>query len=319
GGKVIQSNGLLVATDRLGSVRANESGETFRYKAYGDELTSTAQSREKYGTYYRDTAGLDYADQRYYGTTGAFLKPEIYKFDPAVPAKWNGYAYVQGDPINFNNPHGVEESESPCYLDPFSPECSGYTGGGGIYDDDDDQKTGGSPVASTYKVPGTNLTIWNPSHDKSVDEAWTKLKDAILNDPDCMKWINTSSKTPTSAAFSKWMDAELSAIGYAAISDPAVAAISNTSSYVPNFDMLINTSGGFYNGNGNAGYLSNNQTISRINFNTDRFREFTILHELGHLLQIPGFLGNDTTDATTKQNNNLIGQNCQKTILSFTN
>jgi len=69
GGKLIRSNGQTVVTDRLGSVRVNEAGERFKYYPYGEEFQTTAQNREKFGTYYRDDAtGLDYADQRYYSS-----------------------------------------------------------------------------------------------------------------------------------------------------------------------------------------------------------------------------------------------------------
>src|SRR5581483_2869357 len=110
GGKLIQSNGLLVATDRLGSVRANSNGDQMRYKAYGGELTSTANGREKFGTYYRDGVGLDYADQRYYGPgSGRFMTPDpsTDNVDYADPGSWNAYAYANGDPINFNDPDGT--------------------------------------------------------------------------------------------------------------------------------------------------------------------------------------------------------------------
>jgi hypothetical protein len=74
GGTLIQSNGETVATDRLGSVRANANGETFAYYPYGMERklppgnTITPDGREKFGTYFRDSeyvVGQDYADQRY--------------------------------------------------------------------------------------------------------------------------------------------------------------------------------------------------------------------------------------------------------------
>ena len=73
GGKLLVSNGVAVATDRLGSVRANAQGEKFRYYPYGEERTSTVNGRDKFGTYFRDLTGMDYADQRYYAPgTGRF-------------------------------------------------------------------------------------------------------------------------------------------------------------------------------------------------------------------------------------------------------
>jgi hypothetical protein len=63
-----------VVQDRLGSVLAR--GVTrFKYYPYGEERGSaTADDREKFGTYWRDSyTGWDYADQRYYsGAWGRF-------------------------------------------------------------------------------------------------------------------------------------------------------------------------------------------------------------------------------------------------------
>jgi YD repeat-containing protein len=50
GGKLVKSKGVVVVTDRLGSVRANSNGETMRYYPYGEERTTTADNREKFGT-----------------------------------------------------------------------------------------------------------------------------------------------------------------------------------------------------------------------------------------------------------------------------
>jgi RHS repeat-associated protein len=96
--------------DRLGSdVRGTQ------YFPYGAEATGTASDRDKFATYYRDTAtGLDYADQRYYSSTiGRFLSPDPYVASggPANPASWNRYAYVGGDPINSRDPSGLYAEE----------------------------------------------------------------------------------------------------------------------------------------------------------------------------------------------------------------
>jgi hypothetical protein len=75
GKKLIVSNGVYVVTDRLGSVRANGQGEQFAYYPYGEERTSTVDGREKFGTYFRDGIGQDYADQRNYDS-GAPCQPK---------------------------------------------------------------------------------------------------------------------------------------------------------------------------------------------------------------------------------------------------
>jgi len=116
GGKLLVSGGVAVATDRLGSVRANGQGEKFSYYPYGEERTTTVDGREKFGTYFRDVGtGLDYAEQRYYSSgTGSFFSPDpsgASAADPGNPNSWNMYAYAGGDPINFNDPDGLATSD----------------------------------------------------------------------------------------------------------------------------------------------------------------------------------------------------------------
>ena len=65
----------------------------------------------KFATYLRDTAtNLDYADQRFYANTqGRFTSPDPLNASArmANPNSWNRYAYVEGDPINANDPSGT--------------------------------------------------------------------------------------------------------------------------------------------------------------------------------------------------------------------
>jgi RHS repeat-associated protein len=122
-GRLIQSNGRTVVTDRLGSVRANDAGDTFGYYPYGEELTvKNPQDREKFATYTRESAtGLDYANQRYYSSAyGRFLTPDRYRAASSgnqTPGDWNRYAYVTGNPISLFDPHGMYG------CDPDDPSC----------------------------------------------------------------------------------------------------------------------------------------------------------------------------------------------------
>ncbi|MEK7996384.1 MAG: RHS repeat-associated core domain-containing protein, partial [Planctomycetota bacterium] len=94
----------------------------------------TTQDTEKFATYHRDATNLDYADQRYYTSAwGRFLTPDPAEpGDPSNPASWNLYAYVQGDPVNFNDPAGLDVQKlnlipgpETCYSKSFSKEISG--------------------------------------------------------------------------------------------------------------------------------------------------------------------------------------------------
>jgi RHS repeat-associated protein len=113
GGKLVKSKGVLVVTDRLGSVRAS-GYERMSYYPYGEEKTSTADGREKFGTYTRDNPATDYADQRYYGVgSGRFNSPDPSSgVDPSEPGTWNKYAYVVGDPVNFVDRNGLFYSQA---------------------------------------------------------------------------------------------------------------------------------------------------------------------------------------------------------------
>ena len=104
-GRQIKTEGSTTAwvqQDRLGSA--------VTHLPYGDERTATANDRLKFATYWRESSGVDYAQQRYYSSTyGRFLTSDPYRASggPSDPNSWNRYAYVQGDPVNFNDPEGL--------------------------------------------------------------------------------------------------------------------------------------------------------------------------------------------------------------------
>jgi RHS repeat-associated protein len=160
GRKLLVSNGVNVVTDRLGSVRANTQGEKFAYYPYGEERTVTVDSREKFGTYFRDGVGQDYAMARYYGSgTGRFWSPDpggVRAVRPGNPTSWNRYAYVGGDPANGIDPSGRneyvigDETINCRYGDsPYWGNCTGSDGGwggcGSYFDDDFEDDFDSSP------------------------------------------------------------------------------------------------------------------------------------------------------------------------------
>ena len=123
-GRLIVSNSDVVVTDRLGSVRANATThETFHYYPYGEEYTTTTQDREKFGTYVRDSSGLDYANQRFYRSiSGGFLSPDPYQAganganNPVDPGSWNRLAYTRGDPVNRKDQSGQYDCPTDLFV-----------------------------------------------------------------------------------------------------------------------------------------------------------------------------------------------------------
>jgi RHS repeat-associated protein len=154
GGKLIKSGSAqsAVATDRLGSVRANANGQRIGYFPYGEERTATPDGQEKFGTYFRDAGtGMDYADQRYYSwAAGRFATPDpsgLRSADPRNPTSWNRYLYAGDDPVNLRDPSGLDDSYCSggemwsdvnggwdCVFDTDQEENTSYRGGGPVYD-----------------------------------------------------------------------------------------------------------------------------------------------------------------------------------------
>jgi RHS repeat-associated protein len=113
-GKMIVEMGSAVAMDRLGSVRANGGLANIPYFPYGAEQTPTTEGSSKFGTYIRDAVGQDYAEQRYYNAgMGRFWSPDRIAGNISNPGSLNKYAYVQGDPVNFNDPRGTDPNCGP--------------------------------------------------------------------------------------------------------------------------------------------------------------------------------------------------------------
>jgi len=99
----------LAPMDQLGSV-VNSSQAYF---LWGETKgTSNPQDTWNFATYWQDSnTGLDYANNRYYSNGyGRFMTddPSAQNWDPSNPQSWNTYAYANGDPINNNDPSGLD-------------------------------------------------------------------------------------------------------------------------------------------------------------------------------------------------------------------
>jgi hypothetical protein len=138
-GMLLTSEGNRVTTDRLGSVRSGGPGG-LGYQAqypYGVEYTTTANDREKYATYTRDSlTGPDYAVNRYYWSQwGRFLSPDPYanSAGPTDP----GPTPTPGTPGGGGGGAGSGGGYAPCtevagiWMDPFFRPCGSGSGVGG--------------------------------------------------------------------------------------------------------------------------------------------------------------------------------------------
>jgi len=100
---------------------------THDYEPFGVEIppyNESASNSHKFTGHERDaTTGYDYMHFRYYGSNiGRFMKPDNVTGSPLNPQNWNLYAYVQNNPVNYNDPtglftnHGAKEAQLPSPL-----------------------------------------------------------------------------------------------------------------------------------------------------------------------------------------------------------
>jgi hypothetical protein len=94
----------------------------------------------------------------------------------------------------------------------------------------------------------------------------------------------------------------------------------STNSGVGGFAIIFNVNGSAYNSRGprSSGIQFNGQ-ISGINPGSQRQGVFTMIHELAHLLNVPGFRSDGKSQDNVRRNNDDVWQNCQQTIKATRN
>jgi len=108
----------LTTQDRLGSVGS--------YYPYGEAKSGTVSNADSFATYYRDSTGLDYAQERFYASgSGRFLTSDPYRASAQLvsPTTWNRYSYVTSDPINYHDPLGLDKISPTVSVTGFCSGC----------------------------------------------------------------------------------------------------------------------------------------------------------------------------------------------------
>jgi RHS repeat-associated protein len=322
GGKLIRAQGQTVVTDRLGSVRS--SG--MRYFPYGAEQTVTGQDKDKFATYYRDgTTGLDYADQRYYGSTvGRFLTGDPYQASggPSDPGSWNRYAYVKGDPANKTDRSGLDEDDGNEYGDGGDlVDCGPF----GIIPDGPCRSFLQSTLQSTTKGPfggRRSNSRADKVHSTKVTAGLAKIRKTI--DPDCLDWLKSGIAGGLTDVFNSFFNELLGKSGGSPLAGAEdlsgtgdAGANARMGFFGNGLEMTINSSGAFFDRNvsvGNAGRFS--AEMLGLKGGTPQAQTFILLHELAHYFVVPGFVRNDGNGNPQRQefNNDLVWEKCEKTI-----
>jgi RHS repeat-associated protein len=140
--------------DQLGSTRAitNASGvtqATYQYDPYGNLIASTGSVTNPFlynGQYKDSESGLYYLRARYYDpATAQFLTG-----DPAVAKTHSPFGYVQGNPLNHEDPSGLQQYQKiiPC------PDSSGKVVGTVVQTWDTDTGFVAGEGCGTVTAPG---------------------------------------------------------------------------------------------------------------------------------------------------------------------
>ena len=309
GAKLIKNASGWVYSNRLGSI-----GTFF---PYGQERPSaTTNNTEKFTGYFRDAeTGNDYAVNRYTSPGyGRFVTPDRMTGDPADPASWNKYAYTEGDPVNAVDPEGM------CRLPPGGGTGVPPIGFPGPPDPDPEFiHCGPAPVNGLAGIrrgpgkagsprngfaPGAPPTLWGaPNGVQSLFDAAFNQVIAMLGDPLC----SSVFQGPSSADLQD--DLKTALYLYAACPGGA-----NACAEWPGLPGRGHEIGTITVGNNGGKFTTGlNQTFANLPGNPTlapgQFRDFILLHELGHLVQIDADANNYNNPFNIGIINDCIGTN----------
>jgi RHS repeat-associated protein len=289
GGKLVVARGVTVATDSLGTVRANSNGESFAYYPYGEERTSTADGREKFGTYVRDNPNQDYADQRYYNVgTGRFNVPDPYRAtatsptDPSNPGSWNRYSYVLNDPLNFQDQSGLDATPV------FKINVVGFSieGIDGLFA----VITGSSPNGF-FSDPGVAADIYRINQVmgalQTVLDTIARTEDRLHN-PDCAALFGSPAQAPAD-----FLDQAKQNNGISVTTETGNSG-AGTAAYTLNNHIYLVWQRWFFTGDVNGTSVLNNPNVPELQgLNMNQARDLALIHELLHDM---GVVGDDNSN-----------------------
>jgi RHS repeat-associated protein len=324
GGRLILESGMAVVTDRLGSVRTGAS-----YYPWGEDRGSAANQQIKFGTYFRDLPGEDYADQRYYNSNaGRFYTPDSTTGNLVNPSSWNKYAYTNGDPVNFNDSHGryacivgVGENAEVTECEDVSVNVPGSNPNLGCAtvtspDDPTWQQCFGLPsstqgTGTSKQIKVSNYQTTSPKAT-GVQNALRWIQSELPNDATCDSWLHNNSFV-IDLVLGNNPDVKFQT-GVGDFSDPTVNAVfGNTGTNLGlNAGITVNANGAYFSSSVTVGV-----GVTGITGGTAAAQVFILLHELAHATGAAGFLDNDSDPTRQAANNALVLQNCQKSIDFF--
>jgi len=308
--------GLQVDRDRLGSVVSGG----LKYDPWGAEFTVTSNERDKFGTYYRDSTGLNYAEQRYYGSTGGrFLSADPYTASAGAgrPQSWNRYVYVEGDPANLIDPRGLEAEDPPPVVCIVNGQT--YHGSFACAIVPLLNPFGGSRQGGAVEIGGAMWSdLESASQNQLVVDTFRRIREGLLSDSKCLDWLangtswigygslatrtegvlaHVSSAAATTLIGTVTLTSQVTDNGVLTIDAQRVSLTSSLTYNGTHVDIILNRNGAFFTG-------------------SERDRVTILLHELAHVVGARRFLSGDGIPARAESNERVLRENCNSLISS---
>jgi len=225
--------------------------------------------------------------------------------NPADPGSFNKYAYVLGDPVNNNDPSGLETADMfcdvypnywLCHSDFYNPMFLVKNGFGFLL--------GGA---------GGGASTQREQQIKTIQTSYARLRGLLGKDKDCTAFLSSRMDLPT---YKKFMDALGPMIGPGPLPKGVNAQQGPIGS---GYEITINPNGAFFNGRATIGYADTHAAdMNRLQAGDTSGQIFILLHEIAHELKAVGFVeeGNQYGTDIKKEmsNNDLLWDKCSKTL-----
>jgi RHS repeat-associated protein len=310
-GILTEWGGKYLATDRLGSIRADYSGGQYSYYPYGEAKTApTGQT----GLY----ADLEDPVRGYDSYAGRWSKPDPLGMRAAVlgnPITWNRYAYANGDPVNFKDPPGL----CAIWADDVGWKTDFCGGGGGSVGSGDMEEIGGvsgkggdpeggGPVYVTPKIQSPQL--FSATQILAVTIGFNYALQH-LNTIDCADFYSGTDHGATEFDPSDVVNA-LENTTYRLVTLPQGPGTGAQT--VDATDVQLNLAGAFFNAGSNPNGTvmvkmpNSGGVLSTFTFaDVGTFQGFLLLHEFGHQM---GVYGIDLDSAANGANSASVLSHC---------
>jgi RHS repeat-associated protein len=286
------------------------------------------QDTWNYATYWQDSvSGLDYANNRNYNNAyGRFMTPDPYNGSskPSNPQSWNRYNYGGDDPVNNNDPSGLDEGppQLVCTIGAgifYGEICYGFYSslswsvGGSWWDSGAIENA----IAAAEAQAQAYLSIWTTTNQARGLLAAKLQSEAVSSNSNCMGALETM----TGKSFNQLMQdanqvAFVDVTGPSGSLSPSQVGLANDSNATLSSEFAQSAGATAVTPLGQpivllgSQYFNGTSTFGNSTFNVstpDSFKQSVLFHEFWHVEGI----GHDDTPAASQAFNDWLNGGCK--------